>query len=77
MRRAIAAVQGFLPEGSMRRHDWIFDMLSDLQDYARANDLPELAASVGSTLAVARLEMAGRDGVEEGDICPAGPERIH
>jgi hypothetical protein len=77
MRPAIAAVQGFLPEGSMRRHDWIFDMLSDLQDYALANDLAELAASVGSTLAVARRETAGRDGVDEGNSCPAGPERIH
>jgi hypothetical protein len=59
--RVIAAIQGFLPEGSMRRHDWIFDMLTDLRDYANANGLPDLASSVGMTLAVARRETAPID----------------
>jgi hypothetical protein len=45
----------------MRRHDWIFDMLTDLRDYASANGLPDLASSVGMTLAVARRETAPLD----------------
>jgi hypothetical protein len=61
----------------MRRHDWIFDMLSDLQDYALANDLPELAQSVGSALAVAQRETAGADSAGPARARPAGPERIH
>ena len=39
------------------RHDWIFDMLSDLHDYASRNDLPELARQVEETLATARREI--------------------
>ena len=39
------------------RHDWIFDMLSDLHDYACRNDLPELARQVEETLATARREI--------------------
>jgi predicted transcriptional regulator len=46
----------------MRRHDWILDMLSDLRDYATANDLSELASSVEVTLAIARRETARVDG---------------
>ena len=52
----------------MRRHDWIFDMLSDLQDYATANGLSDLAASVEATMLVARREAARVDG-------QAGPHR--
>jgi hypothetical protein len=54
--RGIAAGKGFMSEGSMRRHDWIFDVLSDLQDYAQANGLTDLASCVEATLAVARRE---------------------
>ncbi len=60
----------------MRRHDWIFDMLSDLRDYALANDLQELAASVGSTLEIARREVAGLDGPVSAKSHPLGPECI-
>ena len=49
----------------MRRHDWIFDVLSDLQDYATANGLPDLAASVAVSVAVARRETAGGDGLTD------------
>jgi hypothetical protein len=38
-------------------HDWIFDMLSDLADYASRNDLPELARKVEETLVTARQEI--------------------
>jgi hypothetical protein len=64
-----------MPEGSMRRHDWICDMLSDLQDYALANDLPELAARIEITLDVARRETAGNDG--PADQRPDRRERTH
>lgn len=40
----------------MRRHDWIFDTLSDLQIYALANGLTDLASCLDETLAVARRE---------------------
>ena len=59
----------------MRRNDWIFDVLSDLQDYATANGLPDLAASVEMTLAVARREAAGAEGLP--DQRPARRERTH
>jgi hypothetical protein len=39
------------------RHDWIFDVLSDLQDYATQNDLPELALKVDEAMSVARREI--------------------
>jgi hypothetical protein len=66
-----------MPEGSMQRHDWIFDMLSDLLDYALANGLPDLAASVTSALAVARREVSGGDGSTAAGPCPALPPRMH
>lgn len=36
------------------RHDWIFDVLSDLHAYAESNELPELEQSVKETLRIAR-----------------------
>jgi len=39
------------------RHDWIFDVLSDLHSYATANDLPDLAGKLAETMAVARREI--------------------
>lgn len=39
------------------RHDWIFDVLSDLQDYARQNDLHDLALKVEEALEVALREV--------------------
>jgi hypothetical protein len=40
------------------RHDWILDVLADLQTYAAANDLPELALKVAEALDLARREIA-------------------
>jgi hypothetical protein len=59
----------------MRRHDWIFDMLSDLKDYAAENGLPDLACSVEAALAIARREAAGADGPINHD--PARRARAH
>jgi hypothetical protein len=39
------------------RHDWIIDVLSDLQAYADRNALQELALKLEETLAVARWEL--------------------
>ncbi len=40
-------------------HDWIFDVLSDLHDYATRNDLPGLAEKVEAALSEARREIPG------------------
>lgn len=40
------------------RHDWVFEVLSDLKDYAERNGLPALATKVDETVAVARAEIA-------------------
>lgn len=42
------------------RQDWIIEVLTDLQAFARRNDLPALAAQVETTLLVARAELAGK-----------------
>lgn len=49
------------------RHDWIFDMLSDLHDYACRNDLLELAQKVEETLITARREI-GIEAEVEGQV---------
>lgn len=43
-------------------HDWVFDVLTDLRDYALANGLPALAAKAAEALQVARVEIAGGGG---------------
>lgn len=40
------------------RHDWVFEVLTDLCAYAEKNGLPALAASAAEALAVARAEIA-------------------
>ena len=48
------------------RHDWVFDVLSDLLAYATQNGLPRLAAKVSETIDVARIEIsAAEEGPEE------------
>ncbi|MBL4916214.1 hypothetical protein [Szabonella alba] len=48
------------------RHDWIFDVLTDLQSYALRHDLPALAAQADLALRVARAEIAAASGAEDG-----------
>ena len=43
------------------RHDWIYDVLSDLKAYAAANRLPALAAKADEALVVARAEIAAQE----------------
>ncbi|MFN3281659.1 MAG: hypothetical protein ACK40I_08340 [Tabrizicola sp.] len=48
------------------RHDWVFDVLSDLLDYATRNGLTGLAAKVSDAIATARREIdAGEAGQDE------------
>ncbi|MBL9062245.1 hypothetical protein [Tabrizicola sp.] len=44
------------------RHEWVFDVLSDLLTYATQNGLPRLAAKVSETIDVARSETVAGDG---------------
>jgi hypothetical protein len=39
------------------QHDWIFEVLADLQAYAARNGLPLLAAKADEALRVARAEI--------------------
>ena len=40
------------------RHDWIFDVLTDLRCYAQANGLTALADKAAEMLLVARAEIS-------------------
>ncbi len=42
------------------RHDWIFDVLTDLRSYAEQNDLPAVAAAAGRALDVAHAEISAQ-----------------
>ena len=44
-------------------HDWIFDVLRDLKDYALANGFIELAAQAEEALRVAAAELAAQGAV--------------
>ncbi len=44
------------------RHDWIFDVLSDLKAYAQVHGLVALAVKADEALRVAREELAVCDG---------------
>lgn len=48
------------------RHDWIFDVLTDLHAYACRNDLPGLAEKIEDALAEALREVSG----DVGDVQP-------
>lgn len=66
------------------RHDWIFDVLTDLRSYALQNELCDLAEQVDVTLRTARREVAAAaraeaeadaDALRDDDIPP--PSRRH
>jgi hypothetical protein len=60
------------------RHAWVFDVLSDLIDYATRNGLPGLAAKASDALDTARREIAAEDrGADEPpDGSPTG-RKLH
>lgn len=56
------------------RHDWIYDVLSDLKAYAAVNNLPALAAKADEALVVARAEIAAqRTDPDQGGGSENGP----
>ena len=60
------------------RHDWIFDVLTDLRLYAQKNNLPETAEGAEVLLQLVRAEVAARsdDDGGEGATGPGGtPKR--
>lgn len=60
------------------RHDWVFDVLSDLLAYATKNDLPRLASKVSETIAEARSELAASgEGTEPPPLSPPKGRRMH
>ena len=44
------------------RHEWIYDLLSDLHAYASRNDLPALARKIEDAIQEMRRELADGDG---------------
>jgi hypothetical protein len=51
------------------RHDWIFDVLTDLRSYALQNELRDLAEQVEIALRTARRDVAAADRAEgEADV---------
>jgi hypothetical protein len=57
------------------RHDWVFDVLSDLLAYAQQNDLPRLAGRVAEAIAEARNEIEHADGPDEPPQSPPVSDR--
>ena len=58
------------------RHDWVFDVLSDLLTYATQNGLPRLAEKVSETMDVARKELDPPDqGPDEPPPSPPTTDR--
>ncbi len=58
------------------RHDWVFDILSDLLAYATQNGLPRLAARVSDAINEARSEIAViGEGSEEAPKAPPSKGR--
>ncbi len=56
--------------GGRMRHEWIFDVLSDLRAYADKNGLNGLVAAVDEAMQVARAEV--HDGADRRDGLPPG-----
>ena len=61
------------------RHEWIFDVLSDLRLYAQSNGFPALALKAEEALRIARAEVAfgppeedGQDGDDRGGTKATG-----
>ncbi len=61
------------------RHDWVFDVLSDLLAYATQNGLPRLAAKVSESIAEAQSEIATQSGgpEEPPQTPPSAGSRMH
>ena len=54
-------------------HEWVFDVLKDLVDYAERNDLPRLAAKAEEALMAAQDEIGrAEDEADTGEDAPGG-----
>jgi len=58
------------------RHQWVIDVLLDLQSYAASNDLPQLAGRVEEVLALARLEILATTGAVDSDLDEPDPPSL-
>ena len=59
--------------GWVMGHEWVYDVLKDLVDYAERNDLPRLAAKAEEALMAAQDEIAGvKGGSGTGGEAPSG-----
>ena len=47
----------------MGKYDWMFDVLTDIEDYARINDLPHIADEVERARQTAKKELSDRRNV--------------
>ena len=43
------------------KHEWILDVLADLKNFARANDLPALAEQLSDTADLAAVEISSAE----------------
>jgi hypothetical protein len=61
------------------RHEWVFDVLSDLLAYATRNGLPRLDAKVSETIDEARREIdaLGEGPQEPPQTAPPGGRQMH
>jgi hypothetical protein len=60
------------------RHEWVFDVLSDMLSYATRNGLLRLAEQVEVAIEVARQEISALDGPDEPpQSTPSGDRRMH
>jgi hypothetical protein len=58
------------------RHDWVFDVLSDLLAFATRNDLPRLADKVVEAIEAARSEIAAlSEGTDDPPPSPSPSDR--
>lgn len=51
-------------------HDWILDVLTDMQSYAERNGLPGLAGKIAETLTLARIEVGVDPGPDHDETLP-------
>ena len=49
-------------------HDWILDVLADLRNYAKRNDLPALAEHLHDTALLAAVEISSVEGAGDGGV---------
>lgn len=65
------------------RHQWVIDVLQDIESYAAVNDLPQLSSRIAEVLIEARAEIAAQLDPAAGDSgdpdppLPRPPRQTH